>query len=90
MKSSATGAASASLSCAEGALEIIDGKAKVIAENLCDGLGACLGECPQDALKIIEREAEDFDEAAVEEAPGTHKGKEEDQDPALRLSVDPA
>ena len=54
-------------SCAEGALEIIDGKAKVIAEIYCDGLGACLGECPVGALKIIEREADEFDEEAVEE-----------------------
>jgi NAD-dependent dihydropyrimidine dehydrogenase PreA subunit len=54
-------------SCAEGSLEIVDGKAKVIADNLCDGLGACLGECPNDALHIIEREAEEFDEEAVEE-----------------------
>ncbi len=54
------------ISCAEGALKIIDGKAKVISDNLCDGLGACIGECPQDALNIIEREAEDFDEEAVE------------------------
>ena len=54
-------------SCAEGALEIIDGKAKVIADLYCDGLGACLGECPLGALKIIEREADEFDEEAVEE-----------------------
>jgi len=54
-------------SCAEGSLQIIDGKAKVVADNLCDGLGACLGECPTGALKIIEREAEEFDEQAVEE-----------------------
>ncbi|MGB9698237.1 MAG: 4Fe-4S binding protein [Thermodesulfobacteriota bacterium] len=54
-------------SCAEGALQIIDGKARLVAEKFCDGLGACLGECPQDALHIIEREAEDFDEKAVEE-----------------------
>lgn len=54
------------IACAEGAIEIIDGKAKVISDNLCDGLGACLGECPEGALKIIEREAEDFDEKAVE------------------------
>ncbi|MCP4022816.1 MAG: 4Fe-4S ferredoxin [Desulfobacteraceae bacterium] len=54
-------------SCAEGAIEIIDGKAKVIADKYCDGLGACLGECPQGALSIIEREADDFDEEAVEE-----------------------
>jgi ferredoxin len=54
-------------SCAEGALEIIDGKARVIAEIYCDGLGACLGECPMGALKIVEREADEFDEEAVEE-----------------------
>ncbi len=54
-------------SCAEGALEIIDGKARMIAEKYCDGLGACLGDCPQDALRIVEREVDDFDEAAVEE-----------------------
>lgn len=54
-------------SCAEGALQIVDGKARVIADMYCDGLGACLGECPMGALKIIEREADEFDEAAVEE-----------------------
>ena len=54
-------------SCAEGAIQIIDGKATLTAEKYCDGLGACLGECPNDALHIIEREAEDFDEQAVEE-----------------------
>ena len=53
--------------CAEGALEIIDGKARVVAAFYCDGLGACLGDCPTGALKIIEREAEEFDEEAVEE-----------------------
>jgi len=52
--------------CAEGALQIIDGKARIVADKLCDGLGACLGECPNGALKIIEREADDFDEHAVE------------------------
>ena len=54
-------------SCEEGALEIIDGKARLVSEIYCDGLGACLGDCPTGALKIIEREAEDFDEEAVEE-----------------------
>ena len=53
-------------SCAEGALEIIDGKARIIADKLCDGLGACLGECPTGALRITERETEEFDEEAVE------------------------
>ena len=52
--------------CAEGALEIIDGKARVIAEIYCDGLGACLGECPTGALTIEERQADEFDEHAVE------------------------
>jgi Fe-S-cluster-containing hydrogenase component 2 len=54
-------------SCAEGALEIVDGKARVVADKFCDGLGACLGECPTGALEVIEREADEFDEAAVEE-----------------------
>jgi Fe-S-cluster-containing hydrogenase component 2 len=54
-------------SCAEGALQIVDGKAKVVSDNLCDGLGACMGECPRGALKIVEREADEFDEEAVEE-----------------------
>mgnify|MGYP001821472394 FL=1 len=53
--------------CAEGALEVIDGKARVVADRFCDGLGACIGECPTGALEIIEREADEFDEAAVEE-----------------------
>jgi NAD-dependent dihydropyrimidine dehydrogenase PreA subunit len=52
--------------CAEGAIKIIDGKAKLIADNLCDGLGACLGHCPQDAIIVEKRNAEAFDEAAVE------------------------
>jgi NAD-dependent dihydropyrimidine dehydrogenase PreA subunit len=54
-------------SCAEGALKIVDGKARLVKEIYCDGLGACLGECPTGALKVIEREADDFDERAVEE-----------------------
>jgi len=52
--------------CAEGALQIIDGKARLVSDKFCDGLGACLGHCPQDAITVIEREAEDFDEKAVE------------------------
>lgn len=53
--------------CAEAALEIVDGKAKLIADKYCDGLGACMGACPTGALKLIERSADDFDEEAVEE-----------------------
>ncbi len=51
--------------CAEGALQIIDGKAKLVSEIYCDGLGACLGECPQGAITIEEREAPEFDEEAA-------------------------
>jgi len=51
--------------CAEGAIQIIDGKAKVIGDKYCDGLGACLGDCPRGALKLIERQADEYDEEAV-------------------------
>jgi Pyruvate/2-oxoacid:ferredoxin oxidoreductase delta subunit len=51
--------------CVEGALLIVDGKARLVKDDYCDGLGACLGHCPQDAIKIIKREAEPFDEEAV-------------------------
>lgn len=53
--------------CAEGALQIVDGKAKLVNDSFCDGLGACIGDCPTGALNIIERDAPEFDEAAVEE-----------------------
>ncbi|MEI6521555.1 MAG: 4Fe-4S binding protein [bacterium] len=53
--------------CAEGAIKMINGKAKLVKDEYCDGLGACLGECPVDAIKIIQRDAAEFDEAAVEE-----------------------
>ncbi|PRR80459.1 ATP-binding protein [Clostridium vincentii] len=53
--------------CAEGALAIVNGKAKIVKDIFCDGLGACLGHCPQDALEVIERDAPDFnEEAAIE------------------------
>ena len=52
--------------CAEGAIEIVDGKAKLISEIYCDGLGACLGECPKDAITIEQREADEFDEEATQ------------------------
>lgn len=51
--------------CAEGAIQVIDGKAKLVSEVYCDGLGACLGHCPQDAITIEQREAAAFDEAAT-------------------------
>lgn len=54
-------------SCAEGAIQIIDGKAKLVADNLCDGLGACLGDCPKDAITIELRDADEYDEEAVDD-----------------------
>jgi NAD-dependent dihydropyrimidine dehydrogenase PreA subunit len=51
--------------CAEGALQIIDGKAKVVSDKFCDGLEACIGKCPVGALTVEEREAEKFDEEAA-------------------------
>lgn len=53
--------------CAEGALQIIDGKARLISDLFCDGLGACIKECPQDAIRVIKREAEPYDELKVME-----------------------
>lgn len=52
--------------CAEGAIAIVDGKAKLVSDVYCDGLGACLGHCPTGALKVIEREADAFDVTEVE------------------------
>lgn len=51
--------------CAEGALQVIDGKARLVSETYCDGLGACLGECPQGAITIEERPSQEFDEEAA-------------------------
>lgn len=51
--------------CAEGAIKIVNGKAKLISEIYCDGLGACIGHCPEDAITIEQREAADFDEEAT-------------------------
>jgi len=51
--------------CAEGAIQIVDGKAKVLREELCDGAGFCLAVCPESALTIEKREAAAFDEEAA-------------------------
>ena len=51
--------------CAEGAIQIVDGKARLVSDRYCDGLGACLGECPRGAISFEKREAEEFDESAV-------------------------
>lgn len=62
-------------SCAESALEIVNGKAKLVRDIYCDGLGACLGTCPTGALTIVQREAEAFDEHAVEQRVQTQKAE---------------
>ena len=53
--------------CPEGAMQLIDGKARLVSDLLCDGLGACLGHCPEGAITVIEREAEPYDERKVME-----------------------
>jgi ferredoxin len=53
--------------CAEGAIQLVDGKAKLVSDTYCDGLGACLGECPQNAITIEQRDALAFDEEAAKE-----------------------
>src|SRR4030042_2374843 len=51
--------------CAEGAIQIINGKAKRVSEVYCDGLGACIGHCPEGAITVEKREAAEFDEEAT-------------------------
>jgi ferredoxin len=53
--------------CPEGAIQLIDGKARLISDLFCDGLGACIGTCPQGAISVIEREAKPYDEKTVME-----------------------
>ncbi|MBN1604880.1 MAG: 4Fe-4S binding protein [Chitinispirillaceae bacterium] len=62
-----TGCALCIPNCPEGAIQIIDGKARMISDLMCDGLGACLGHCPEGAIRVIEREAEPYDESKVME-----------------------
>lgn len=60
--------------CHEGAIKMIDGKAKLVREDYCDGLGDCLPACPVDAITFEEREAPAYDEAAVLEAKAIKQG----------------
>ena len=60
------GCGACAAACHEGAIAMIDGKAKLIRDDYCDGLGDCLPACPADAIRIIEREAADYDAEAVE------------------------
>jgi ferredoxin len=68
-------------SCAEGALALVDGKARLVKEQFCDGFGACIGECPTGALKIVERDADEFNFNATKE----HVMKEQGQEAAKHM-----
>jgi ferredoxin len=76
-------------SCAEGAIQIVDGKAQLLAERFCDGLGACMGECPQGALIIEEREAEAFEGPAPGAAPHPAAAPLAEPEPAGEVFVCP-
>ena len=79
--------------CHERALELVDGKAKLISEQYCDGLGDCLPECPTGAITIVERKAEPFNEELVQqriaEAAGCEESSSQESDapmcPATRM-----
>ena len=53
--------------CHEGAIAIVDGKARLVKDDYCDGMGDCLPECPTGAIRIVERDAAAYDEKAVQE-----------------------
>ena len=76
--------------CHEGAIGMVDGKAKLLRDDYCDGLGDCLPACPEGAIRFIEREAAAYDEAAVMENRRKMTGRDEDpaetRGSALRMS----
>ncbi len=64
--------------CHEGAIQLIDGKAKLVSDIYCDGLGDCIGECPQGAITFEEREALPYDEEAVKKRMDAHHNPKSD------------
>ena len=68
--------------CHEGAIDMIDGKARLVRENYCDGLGDCLPNCPTGAITFVEREAPEYDDAAVK------KSQEESREEAKKMTVE--
>jgi Fe-S-cluster-containing hydrogenase component 2 len=74
-----TGCGLCATACAEGAIQIVDGKARLVSDSYCDGLGACLGHCPEGAITIEPREADEFDERAVQ----THLAQPQKEQPSF-------
>ena len=72
-----TGCGLCAAACHEGAIAMVDGKAKLIRDDYCDGMGDCLPECPAGAIEIIEREAAAYDEAAVQARMAALRGIED-------------
>jgi len=72
-----TGCGLCATACAEGAIQIVHGKARLVSDSYCDGLGACLGHCPEGAITIEQREACEFDEQAVKK----HMTQPQNQEP---------
>ncbi len=68
--------------CHEGAIDMIDGKAKLVRENYCDGLGDCLPNCPTGAITFVEREAPEYDDEAVK------KSQEDNRREAMKMTVE--
>ena len=69
--------------CHEGAIEMVDGKAKLLRDDYCDGLGDCLPTCPTNAITFVEREAAQYDEAAVLENKRKQKMQQEKNAPQV-------
>ena len=73
--------------CQEGAIGIVNGKAKLLRDDYCDGLGNCLPACPTNAISFVEREAEAFDEEAVKMAMAEKAAKKEAEEMAEKLGT---
>jgi NAD-dependent dihydropyrimidine dehydrogenase PreA subunit len=76
-------------SCHEGAIQLVNGKARLVSESYCDGLGACLPACPTGAITLIEREAAPFDAQAVAAAQAAHTNAPSAASPSPAASVSP-